>query len=411
MSFLVAQLGARMHYAVPRMLHEQGMLEHFYTDICAVKGLPRALKWIPETLRPAPVKRLLGRVPHGVPKARISAFTDFGREYARRRVHSASPAHTTAAHLWAGKTFCERVIERGLGGATGVYTFNSAGLELLRYARSCGLHTVTEQTIAPLQIERALLRAEHAQFPAWQAPLPENEVAEEFVEREKAEWQAANVILCGSEFVRDGIAQCGGPAERCVVVPYGVDARFDVPVRPKHASPLRVLTIGEVGLRKGSPYVFAAAKLLGDRAQFRMVGSVSVQPEVWASLKTRVELTGPVPRSEILAHYAWADVFLLPSLCEGSATVTYEALACGLPVVTTPNSGSIVREGVDGFVVPIRDPESVAAKLESFLRNPGQLEAFSAAARIGAQAGTLAAYARRLHAAIGRFAVNYKEAV
>ncbi len=411
MSFLVAQIGARMHYAVPRMLHEQGMLEHFYTDICAVKGLPRALKWIPEHFRPAPVKRLLGRVPHGVPKTRISAFTDFGREYARRRVRSASPAHTIAAHLWAGKTFCERVIERGLGGATSVYTFNSAGLELLRHARSCGRHTVMEQTIAPMQIEHALMQAEHAQFPRWQTPLSENEVAEEFVEREKAEWQAADVILCGSGFVRDGIAQSGGPARRCVVVPYGVDARFDVPARPKHAGPLRVLTIGEVGLRKGSPYVLAAAKLLGDRAHFRMVGSVSVQPEALALLKAHVELTGPVPRSEILSHYAWADVFLLPSLCEGSATVTYEALACGLPVITTPNTGSIVRDGVEGFIVPIRDPEAVATKLESFLRNPGQLEAFSAHARMRAQAGTLAAYARRLHEAIGSFAVNHKQAV
>src|SRR5712692_2540393 len=167
MTFLVAQLGARMHYAIPRMLQAQGMLEHFYTDICAAKGWPRCLRLIPEKLRPAEVKRLLGRTPSGVPAERICAFTGFGCEYARRRRRADSPTKVAATHLWAGKTFCERVIRQGFGGASAVYTFNSAGLEILRHARQRGLSTVVEQTIAPMQIERELLRAEQAAFPHW----------------------------------------------------------------------------------------------------------------------------------------------------------------------------------------------------------------------------------------------------
>lgn len=393
---LVAQIGARMHYAVPRLLQAENRLEHLCTDICAVKGLPRALHWIPPALRPPSVKRLLGRVPHGVPRERITAFDDFGREYARRRAAAKTASETTAAHLWAGQNFCERILQRGLRAADGVYTFNSAGLELLRHARHQGLRAVMEQTIAPMQIERELMQAEHASFPEWQAPLEENEPATAFMARERDEWHSADLILCGSEFVREGIARSGGPAERCAVVPYGVDARFDLAPRPRQGGPLRVLTVGEVGLRKGSPYVLAAAKLLGSRARFRMVGHVGARPAALEQLQARVEITGPVPRAEILDHYAWADVFLLPSLCEGSATVTYEALACGLPVITTPNTGSIVREGEDGFIVPIRDPEAIAARLEFLLNSTSRLESLSARARDGAKAGTLAAYAARL---------------
>lgn len=75
------------------------------------------------------------------------------------------------------------------------------------------------------------------------------------------------------------------------------------------------------------------------------------------------ELVGAVPRQEIAKQYAWADVFVLPSICEGSATVCYEALASGLPVITTPNSGSVVRDGLDGFIVPIRNSEAIREKL------------------------------------------------
>lgn len=76
-----------------------------------------------------------------------------------------------------------------------------------------------------------------------------------------------------------------------------------------------------------------------------------------------MELTGAIPRSEMRAQFEWADVFFLPSVCEGSATVIYEALMSGLPVVTTPNAGSLVRDGVDGYVVPIRDVDAMADRL------------------------------------------------
>ena len=72
-----------------------------------------------------------------------------------------------------------------------------------------------------------------------------------------------------------------------------------------------------------------------------------------------------VPRSEVIRHYEWADIFLLPSLCEGSATSTYEALTAGLPVVCTPNCGSVVRHGTEGYLVPIRDPGAISDRLEA----------------------------------------------
>src|SRR5207244_3760976 len=136
------------------------------------------------------------------------------------------------------------------------------------------------------------------------------------------------------------VAASGGPVERCRVVPYGVDRRFACPNRPSHGGPLRVLTVGSVELRKGHPYVLAAARRLRGRASFRVIGPVHVSAAAQQELADALDLVGPVPHSDLAAHYAWADVFLLPSVCEGSATVTYEALTAGLPVLCTPNTGS-----------------------------------------------------------------------
>ncbi len=397
MTVVVAQLGARRHYAIPHMLYQAGMLEHFYTDICAVKSWPRLLRSVPKTLRPVSLERLIGRIPNNLPREKITSFPRFGWQYARRRAASLTTSETQMVHLWAGKRFCELVTQGGFRDGSTIYTFNSAGLELLQAARALGIHTVMEQTIAPQEIECILISEEQETFPQWEPPLPvDDQGINDLAAREREEWNNSDLILCGSEFVRDSIAVCNGPIERCVVVPYGVDMRFCTLERKQHDGPLRVLTVGSVGLRKGLPYVLRVAQQLRGKAEFRVVGPIKVLPAVQAELRSVLELTGPVPRSEILTHYGWADAFLLPSLCEGSATAVYEALATGLPVICTPNTGSVVRDGVDGFIVPVRDADAIAEKLELLHRERDLLRIMARNASQQATNFTLAAYSQRL---------------
>ncbi len=99
-------------------------------------------------------------------------------------------------------------------------------------------------------------------------------------------------------------------------------------------------------------------------------------------------------------QYEWADVFLLPSLCEGSATVVYEALSAGLPVICTFNTGSVVRDNVDGYIVPIRDGEAIAEKLLHLAGHLGIRADMSANAASRAKQFSLTAYRDRLLDAI-----------
>ena len=100
-------------------------------------------------------------------------------------------------------------------------------------------------------------------------------------------------------------------------------------------------------------------------------------------------------------QYALADVFVLSSVCEGSATAWYEALAAGLPVITAPNAGSVVRDASEGFVVPIRDPEAITQCLLGLSRNCEAFASMSKSAVIRAAEFTVIEYGRRLREAIG----------
>lgn len=354
MTYIVAQLGARMHYAVPRILHGAGMLERFFTDIYANESSTpgaRPPKWMP-----GPLRRLAGRHAVGVPSELVRSFPWFGVRYAAARYAFDS----LQTHIRAGRRFCELVAKSDFGRASATYTFNSAGLELLRAARKRKMRTVSEQTIVPYPVERSMLAEETTRFPEWAGvPVDDRQVAE-FASREAAEWDLADVILCASAYVRESIGAVGGPMERCVVVPYGVQPSSPAPRRPSRSGrKLRVLTVGTIGLRKGSQYVLQAATEVAHLADFRMIGPIQVSGIIEQRLRRAVDLVGPIPRADVTAHYRWADVFLLPSLCEGSAIATYEALAAALPVICTPNTGSVVRHGEDGFIVPVRDVAAI----------------------------------------------------
>ncbi len=401
--YAVAMLGARMHYAVPRLLAGAGRLARFYTDFSAGHGLGRLLALLPGGLGGA-AARMRSRRADGIEAGRITAFNAFGLEYQRRLRMARSAEGRIEAFLWGGRRFCELVVRAGLPDACGgVFAFNSAALELFRHARGCGRRTVLEQSSAPKAVERRIVSEAAARFPAWAALDAEpGAAADDYAARERAEWAEADRILCGSDFVREAVCAAGGlPPGRCVTVPYGFDLPAAAPERPPRGARMRVLTVGHVCLQKGSPLVMRAAERLRGVAEFRMVGRIEPGPAVAEARRAGADLVGPVPRGAVDAHYRWADVFLLPSLCEGSATVCYEALAHGLPVVCTPNTGSVVRDGVEGFIVPTMDGDAVAERIERLAREPERRAAMSDAARQRAGEQTLAAYGARLLAALG----------
>lgn len=410
-SIVVSQLGARMHYAVARILNEANELERLYTDICATRGWPRALAVLPGRFLPKSLRRLAGRVPKGIPRERIRCFEAIGVTSVMRVMLDARRVTETAVAIRAAHDFSAGVVRNGFGAAGGFYGISGECLEQLEAARARGLWTAVEQIIAPRASVDRLVAAETDRFPDWEPAIEDDLLSGAYAAREIAEWKAADVIICPSEFVRDGIAEAGGPTEKCVIVPYGIDAGFRLSLRPpRPEQTLRVLTVGAIGLRKGAPYVLEAARRMGKEADFRMVGPCFVAKPRQDELRAALDLRGAVPRTEIMEHYAWADVFLLPSVCEGSATVVYEALAAGLPVITTPNAGSVVRDSVDGFIVEPGNVEAICRALRLLKEDRALLETMSRQACETAADYDLAAYGKRLRAALSPVRDHHRQA-
>ncbi len=405
---LVAQLGARMHYVVPVILHRAGMLAHFYTD--AYTGPGSAWYWpaqvarlLPTSWQPPSLRRLLARRADGLPAAKITAFNRLGLAYAQALRRARSTGERLKIHKEYGRRFEQAVTNRGFAGSNAVYAFQGAAVNILKAAKLQGIKAVFEKFIAPAQIECQLLQVEQENWPAWETYLPATDIVQEKCAREEQEHQAADLILCPSEFVLESMVAVGVPREKLRLVPYGYEPPASLPIRSPWDGkrPLRLLFVGSVTLRKGVQYLaLALERLRGLPVETRIVGPLAIQEAGRRRLAAVAQLTGQVPRPEVAQHYQWADLLVFPSLCEGSATVIYEALAYGLPVITTFNAGSVVRDGLEGYLVPIRDPEAIAAKIEHLAQNPDLLAWLSHNARQRAREFGWERYAERLISAL-----------
>ncbi len=412
----VAMLGARQHYAVARLLHEEGMLGRLYTDLYAANKswVTRLAGLLPPKIYPREVEKFLGRSDRELPAEKVVSYEPFGVWYFLQARRARDAQALSRIYARGAQSFARRVIRNGLPGADILYCYNGPAPELFEYAKGRGIPCILEQILAPQEVARALLREERDRWPGWE---PESELEEGdngLAEREREEWRLADLIVGGSSFVIDGLRAQQVPQGKCRVVPYGVPLEsFPASERPKSkaSEKLRVLFAGGIDLRKGVPYLLGALRLLGSSSiEARIVGASAVKPDRLRPYQAVATFLGSVPRSRMADLYQWADVFVLPSICEGSAIVTYEALASGLPVVATPNTGAMVREGIDGVLVPIRDVEALAKVLERFARDREFLRFCSQNALAGRERLGLPVYREKLvgiiRAAVGKSLLN-----
>jgi len=393
LKFAVLQLGARMHYAVPALLKRAGMLQHFYTDAVGNLGLTATLgRLLPPRWRPAAIKRLLGRkIPEEVSPTEVTTAQTLSLLDSLR--HSVErPVDLTAdvAPAWLR----HRMTSENFRGANALYCLDPGDAPVIDAAKERGMFVVYEQIIAP-QVGW-ILREERARFPGLELQDSE-ELVEAGIRLEREVWKKADLVLAPSDFVRDGLIELGAPADKIRLVPYGLPSEW---FGPLEADPIpgRVLFVGGVGLRKGNHYLAEACRILADRgvaADFRVVGPYDAQ-EIASPLFAGPTYVGQVPRGQVHQEFLRADVFAFPTLVEGFALSHLEAMACGLPVVTTPNCGPAVRDGQDGFVVPPRDARALADRIQTIISDRALRKRMGESARERAAAFSWSHYRERL---------------
>ncbi len=254
-----------------------------------------------------------------------------------------------------------------------VYAYEDGAAHHFRAARSLGLTTLYDLPIGYWRSARDILVEEGERKPEWASTLIGNDDSPAKTSRKDEELALADQIYVASSFTRDSLARYPTQLRAPItVIPYGAPHRppgapssLDTARRP---GPLRAIFVGSLGQRKGLSYLFDAARLLGpDKLQLTIIGSRPLRPcpALDAEL-ARVRWIESLPHAQVLAEMAAHDVFVFPSLFEGFGLVLLEAMAMGLPIVATPHTAApdLITDGQEGFIVPIRSAEAIAAALD-----------------------------------------------
>ncbi len=261
-------------------------------------------------------------------------------------------------------------------GAAVVHGWTHECLETLRAAREVGAVAVVERNYCHPEASLAIMAAEYASRGlAWPpAPHPWLKSWDHWTwEKTRAlqEFESADFILLPSQFAYDTFRERRYPPEKLVLMLRGVDVvRFHP--KPRADGVFRVLFVGQLGIRKGVLYLLEAWQRLElKKAELILVGAVHEELTPFlAPYRARPDVKIMGFQKDPASLFAASTVFCFPSLDEGAAKVTFEAMAAGLPVITTPQAGSVVRDGLDGFLVSPRNAEVLAEKLLYLYHHP-----------------------------------------
>lgn len=203
---------------------------------------------------------------------------------------------------------------------------------------------------------------------------------------DRGQW--AKKVITVSEYNKDYIHRTFKiPREKVEVIHCGIDTSFFTPIKkPQPKKDNIILSVGRLSSVKGFAYLTFACSILKQRRNSfhcMIIGEGEERHELEELIRIHgldevVQLLGAKPQSEIIKYHQRARLFVLPSVFESMGVATMEAMACGLPVIATEVWGvpELVEDGKNGFLVPPKDPEALAEKMERLLLDPDLCQRF-----------------------------------
>lgn len=186
------------------------------------------------------------------------------------------------------------------------------------------------------------------------------------LEWETDEYERADLIVVPSSFAYRSFVEKGITEHKLARVSFGVDLGMFKQMK-KQDSVFRVIYVGSMSLRKGVHYLleaFAGLNLPG--AELWLIGAMTDEIRPFFRKYSGIfRYFGVIPRAELNKYYSQSSVFVIASVEEGLALVQGQAMACGLPVIATTNTGAedLFTNDIEGFIVPIRNPEAIRERV------------------------------------------------
>jgi glycosyltransferase involved in cell wall biosynthesis len=299
---------------------------------------------------------------------------------------------------WVYASLDLHVAKYHLQGINAVYAYEDGAASTFYAAKQQGIVCLYDLPTLFYRMSRDIQAQEAQRFPELAPALQAVQEPAWKIERKEQEVHLADHIFVASSSAKRSLLDVGVEAKKISVIPYGSPIGYFQP-QPKTDKLFRALFVGRVGPAKGIQYLLQAwQELQLPDAELLLVG-MNQFPENWLSRYSDIFRYVPsVPHASLNQYYNSANVLVFPSLLEGFGLVLLEAMACGIPVITTSNTAGsdIITDGIEGFIVPIRDVEALKEKLEWCYCHPQELAEMGRAARRKAEQFTWKQYRHKL---------------
>lgn len=264
----------------------------------------------------------------------------------------------------------DRDVAKKLGGDFDLFVgWSGACFWSFQRAKELGAKTIVERGSSHMAYQTHILEEE---YDRWGLKFTGTHPG--VYEREIQSYAECDRISIPSLFAKRTFIEQGIPESKLIHVPYGTSLKEFYPVK-KEDNVFRVIHCGGITIQKGVQYLLQAFYELNlPDAELWLVGTVAkeITPFLEKYQSERIILKGQQPQNRLHWFYSQCSVFCIASIQEGLAMVQPQAMACGLPIIHTTNTGGedIVRDGVDGFCISIRDVEAIKEKILFFYENP-----------------------------------------
>lgn len=403
--FVVANPGALPWLeAAGSALAQAGALRRYHAPVMVGPKAEAIAHALPRTLAEPFVRELSRRSLPAALRTRAARRTATSSELLRlAAVRSRLPSSVGTWMLrHHARFFDARVSRQLLATDRGVLGAAGAARRTLASATKLGVAGFLDCSLAHHRTTIALLREEARLVPEFARTLPPIQILDAMSAELDRELMLAHRMLSFSTFETQSFVEAGVDHARIIQIPPGVDVDLFRPRPRSDDGTFRVLFVGQITQRKGVSYLLEAFRLARiPRSELVLAGAPYGTTRPWAGTAA-VRHAPAVAQSQLPAVYAAADVYVMPSIVEGSCLTALEAMASGLPVVVSENTGTpdVIDEGREGHVVPIRDAEAIAERLRELHADPDRRRQMGAAARQRAEGLSWERYGERVAEAL-----------
>ena len=397
LNWICCQIGAREHYAIPRALSNINQLNCLITDSWVssksiINKLPdNILKNLKERYHPdlaqSRLKNLKERYHPDLAQSRIFSFTEslIAFELQQQCFKTKGWKPIIARNDWFQKKTVN-LLKKQPSISTKqspicIFAYSYAALEIFRYAKSQGWHTILGQIDPGITHENIVLR-EYSKYPEYESYT--KKVPSYYWENWHQECALADQIVVNSSWSSTALQKVGIDRSKIKIVPLAYERlnqsklfQRQYPLSFSDHRPLKVLFLGNVVLNKGILYLLQAIKLLRNQPiEVNIVGSIGISqpsPQEYPNVKW----IDSVPRSMTADYYQEADVFIFPTLSDGFGLTQLEAQSWQLPIIASQFCGEVVQDGINGLVLPAVTGETIAQALKFCLQHPQELQMFA----------------------------------